>query len=495
MSTRRALAFSFLDRYAGLVVSIVASMVVSRLLSPAEIGVFSATMVMLSFASSLRDMGAGQYLLQERELTIDRIRATWTVQLGLGVFFAVLLLAVAHPVAAFYQEPRMVRLMQVLALNFAVSPFGSLTYAWLTREMRFDALALMRFSSNLTGACVSVVMAWRDFGPISLAVGSVAATLLNAALATFFRPASFPWLPGRRELGRVLKVGGKVSLTTVLNTAAHSVPELTLGKLYGMADVGLYSRANGLSSMFQRLVLDATHSVATPLFARAARDGHNIGPIFVTATSYVTAIGWSFLGVLAILAGPAVRVLYGDQWDASVSLTRVIALAMAISLPAAFCATSMLASSAMNGLVRITFMTGVQYAVILGVGAFYGLPGLRWAVPIEALAATLVWLAMSPVMSDVRKSEFARALGGSLAVALPTCACASLAYLYPATAAHAPLVRLLLGSAAACTAFFLALFFFRHTLWLEVRKALSAVQDRFGRHGSAARRFLLGKTL
>ena len=84
MSTRNSLFFSFLDRYASLVITIISSMVIARLLTPAEIGVFSVTIVLVSFVTTVRDMGAGQYMVQEKELTTERIRSVWAVQLGLG---------------------------------------------------------------------------------------------------------------------------------------------------------------------------------------------------------------------------------------------------------------------------------------------------------------------------------------------------------------------------------------------------------------------------
>lgn len=134
-----------MDRYSGLAITVASSMVIARLLTPAEIGVFSVTMVLLMFASTVRDMGAGQYLVQEKELTVDRIRAVWAVQLGLGLGLACLVLLISHPVAVFYKEPRMRDIMWVVALNYAINPFGSLTHAWLMREMRFESSALIRF--------------------------------------------------------------------------------------------------------------------------------------------------------------------------------------------------------------------------------------------------------------------------------------------------------------------------------------------------------------
>src|SRR4051812_5756602 len=104
MSTRRALVFSFLDRYSALMLSIISSMIIARLLTPAELGVFSVSMVFIMFISSMRDLGAGQYLVQEKELTPERIRATWTVLVATGLLMALIVLLAAHPVAIFFHE-------------------------------------------------------------------------------------------------------------------------------------------------------------------------------------------------------------------------------------------------------------------------------------------------------------------------------------------------------------------------------------------------------
>lgn len=479
MSSRLALAFSFLDRYAGLLLSILSSMVVARLLTPAEIGVFSVAMVLLSFISAMRDFGAGQYLVQEKELTTDRIRATWTVQLGLGLGFALIVLAAAVPVSHFYAEPRMRDIMFLLSLNFAVSPFGSLTYAWLMREMRFDSLAMMRFAGSLTGACVSVGMAWKGFGAVSLAAGSLAATVANATLAVYLRPAAFPWMPGWTDVKRVLAFGGKVSLTAVINTIGYSVAELVLGKAQGMVSVGLYSRANGLASMFQRLMLDATQAVALPLFAKATREGTSLGPIFLRATAYVTALGWSFFAVMIVLAPSIVRVLYGGQWDGSVPLTRQIAMAMAITLPTAFCANALMAGGHMNSLVRITVLTVLQTSVFVAIGASAGLAYLGWAIIGAACVSAGIWLAMSPVVREVPLRAFVTMLLQGACIALLAAGAASVGLLVDADGFVQHVLRLAIGVPAAAAAFLIGLFASGHPLAEEFIKLYREVRARW----------------
>jgi O-antigen/teichoic acid export membrane protein len=172
-SIRKSLAFSYLDRYASLALAIVSSMIIARLLTPQDIGLFSVTMVLLSFLAAIRDLGVGGYLVQERELTVDRVRAVWAVQLSLGMFLGLVVLLASGPVASFYGEPKMQLILYVMAANYALNPFGSLTYAWQIREMKFDLLALIRFSSTIVGSVISVYLAWIGMGPVSLALGAL----------------------------------------------------------------------------------------------------------------------------------------------------------------------------------------------------------------------------------------------------------------------------------------------------------------------------------
>lgn len=386
MSTRKSLIFSFLDRYASLAISIGSSMVIARLLTPAELGVYSVTMVLLMFVSSVRDLGAGSYLVQERDLTSDKIKAVWAIQLGLGFILAILVIIASYPAALFYQEPRMQNIMLVIALNYIINPFGSLTYAWLMREMRFESVALIRFASAVTGAATSIVLALQDFGPISLAIGSLISTLTNAMAATYFRPAHFPWSPGIKEIKTVLSFGSKISLSSIINVASGGAPELMLGKFQNIASVGYYSRANGLVQMFSRLITDAVGSVCLPWFSKINREKGSISESFLRATAYVTVIGWSFCIFVAVMADPIIRMLYGPQWDASANLARLLAAATVFNVPTTLCGVAILSVGAVSQIVRITIFNAAINISFVAVASAYSLT----AVCIAAIAASFL---------------------------------------------------------------------------------------------------------
>jgi O-antigen/teichoic acid export membrane protein len=478
MSTRRALSLSFVDRYGALVISVLSSMAIARLLTPTEIGVYSVTMVLVSLTMSLRDLGSGHYLVQERELTPARLRATWTVQLLVGLAFGLVLAAAAWPVSQFYGDARIVDIMLVIALNFAVNPFGSMTYAWLMREMRFDRLAVMRLSAALAGALASVWLAWRGLGPISLALGSLVATLTNALVAIRFRPAHFPWLPGRGELRRVLSFGGKLSASTVIRTLGEGAPELLLGKLQSLTAAGLYSRAGGLTQMFNRLLLDAVSVVAQPLFARVHREAGDVGETFLKALSYVTVLGWGFFTGMGLLAHPLVRLLYGEQWDGAVGAVRLLSLAAAFAVPAALCPIALMVTGGINRALRITVIAAVNTLLAAAAGSPFGLLGVAAALVIAQGVNTVWWLNATLKHLRIRKRSLVRAMTPSVAVACTTAAVPVGIVLTMGWQATHTATAIGLALVGGVPLFVLALRLWQHPMFGEVRLLMDSLRAR-----------------
>lgn len=414
---RRSLVYSFIDRYSGLVIGVASSMVLARLLSPDEVGVFSVVMVLLALANTLRDMGAGQYLLQEKELTPPRVRAVWTVQLSIGLVIAAVVALLSPAAASFYADARITGVMLLLALNYVINPIGSVTYAWLMREMRFDAIAVIRFASALSTAAVSIVLAWRDHGPMSLAWGSLAGTAATALVSAFFRPRHFPWLPGLAEVRRVLSFGTKLTGTGVLHTLSNGFPEFIVGKLHGLASAGYFSRASGLVGMFHRLISDSALSVALSLFAKKSRESGDLREPFLKAMSYITVLGCAFAAAVAPLAHPIVRVLFGDQWDAAVPLTRVLALSMVLGMPVKLCHSVLLGAGEIGSMVRAAVFTACATLCLAGAGAPFGLLATGIGLAAASLLSSLYWLTQARRVARFGWGELAAVLGKSLQVA------------------------------------------------------------------------------
>ena len=72
-SVRASLLFSFADRYGNLVINIISTVALARLLSPVETGLYSIAAGLINIAQSFREFGISTYILQERDLTREKL--------------------------------------------------------------------------------------------------------------------------------------------------------------------------------------------------------------------------------------------------------------------------------------------------------------------------------------------------------------------------------------------------------------------------------------
>jgi O-antigen/teichoic acid export membrane protein len=313
---------------------------------------------------------------------------------------------------------------------------------------------------------------------MSLALGSLAATVINAALLMPLRPRSFPWLPGLRDVKRVMSFGGALTATMLLWTLARGAPELLLGKLQSLAAAGLYSRASGLVEIFHRLVTDAINGVALSWFAQEARQRGDFSQSFVKATGYVTAIGWTFCITIVCLAHPIISLLFGPQWLGAVDLARLLGAALAFAVPVALCFAALVAAGAVNKLLQATAASTAVLVVLAGPGAWLGLLYTGWANVLAAAfdTALFMWITHRAVgfhwaslRAELLKSGFV-ALGAGLGPGAALVAFGSRPEVITAP--------MLLGVIGGAVGFVAAAFVIRHPIREEVGRLFRRAGSR-----------------
>ena len=327
LSPRRALLWSFAERYASFVVTVASTLLLARLLTPAQVGVYSLCAALGTIAAILRDFGVSEYLIQERDLTRDKVRSAFGVALVTAWVLAALVFFSRGALARYFNEPGVAQVLAVTTLHFLILPLSSPAFALLNREMAFHRIFVLQLACNAAHAATSVLLAWRGYGTMSLAWGPVVHVTLQTLLLAWMRPADSFVLPAFTQARAVLRFGAAYMSSRTIETLAQNFHEPVIAKAFDFASVGLFSRAVGMVEMFRTHVADAITRVATPAFAAEHRAGRPVAGVFVRATAIFACISWPFFGFVALAAPEIVRVLFGAQWVAAAPLASVLALA------------------------------------------------------------------------------------------------------------------------------------------------------------------------
>ncbi|KRB92610.1 hypothetical protein ASE26_06525 [Duganella sp. Root198D2] len=459
----RNFAFGFAEKYLQAALALASSIILARLLSPSEIGVYSIAAVLTGLAQVFRDLGTGQLLVARRDLSRAEQRALLTISIAMGWGLALLVAGSADALAHFYRQPQLAQVLHILALNFVLVPFSSQVTALLRREMRAGALLRVSASYNATQFVATIALASNGSGPCALAWGSFAATLAGFLAGLFQQPAGMAWRPGLHGICALVRPGGLAVTSNAIDEVGVVAPDLVAGKLLGVQEVALLGKAQSVLSLFNQAVTSAVSPVVFPLFAKQAREGGDPLQAYIAAAACITALSWPFFLFAGLFAGPLVSLLYGQQWQGCVPLIRIMCGAAALYSMFNMARYLLLATGHIGEQARID---AIAVAGRLAILVPAGLAGLEWLAAAVALSLLLrSWLVLRCLrkLYGLEPAVLLRALRKS---ALATGAALAPAMLVLAAARNeAPgVLHLLAGGGAGALGWGLAIWLQQHPL-------------------------------
>ncbi len=419
MSTvRRSLVFSFAEKYGSYALGLAATIILSRLLTPRDFGIFSVSMAVVMLVDVFRDFGVGNYLVQERQITRQHVMTVFTVTVSMSLVCAVGLMLGREVIEAFYHEPDLRRLMPLFAANFLLVPFAMPSMSLLRRELAFDKIAGINLVAALVNLGVVTSLALLGHGFMSLGWATLAASFWRTIAANVSRPCFWAFrlsFIGWREL---VAFGTYSTATALINVFHDYLPQLIIGRALGFTAVGLFGRATTLCQLPDKLVVSALSPVALPALSNQARRGVDLKPSYLLALSHMSALQWPILLWLALLAEPVVRVLLGKDWLGVAPLVRIMSLASLSMFPAFMTYPTLVALGRIRDTLSMSLLSLPPSIAVILVASPFGLEAVAASQLINAPLQILVALSFIQRRINISWIEIAGAVRGSFVVAI-----------------------------------------------------------------------------
>lgn len=369
---KRALLLSTGERYLTLVTNFLTLAIVSRILSPAEIGVSVIGMAIIGVAMALREFASATFLIQQRELTREDIRAAFSVILALTVLISMSLAVAAPLLADVFDETGLVPYLRIISVCILIDTFATQVTSLLRREMAFGRVAAINVSSAATAAAVTIALALQGFSFMSFAWGWFAASIVASAVALAFRPHFWMFRPSLQRARAMIRFGGYNGATYLLFMLVEHLPYILLGRIASLEAAAMYNRAMAITQLPDKVFIGGAVPVILPAFAAESREGRNVKKAYLHALEIITVLQWPALVVLCLLAYPVVDVVLGAQWHAAAGLVQIFAIASLFSFSFAVNDPVLMAIGAVRDVfIRATIVFPVAVTAIT-LAAFLG---------------------------------------------------------------------------------------------------------------------------
>ncbi|GIV61831.1 MAG: hypothetical protein KatS3mg044_0697 [Rhodothermaceae bacterium] len=395
--------------------------VLARVLSPADFGVFGITTFLVGVLALFADFGMSPALIQrKRELSERDLQVGFTMQQALVLVVVVFVWLAAPWMAGFYPAHAMELewLVRAMALNLYLGTWRSISAISLERELRYEKLALIEVVESLSYQITAVVLAVMGFEVWSLVAAVLVRSLLGTVLIFRVAPWKVRFVYDPHTTLELLRFGIPFQVHRIVGNVRNWVTPTLVASLIGADAVGflMWASSNGRKP---RNIIQNVVRVSLPHFSRIQDRSEEVTQILRQYVLYFFVLCGGWLALLASMGYPLVEVIYTAKWLPAVPALILYAGLLNLNSVSWIIKTALSGTGRVKYVMYVTMMTTVlsvslSVGLVLEVGFIgvpvaevvsmvltvpvlaYGLLGKRW----PSLFTSSLWV-LGPLLASV----------------------------------------------------------------------------------------------
>jgi O-antigen/teichoic acid export membrane protein len=420
----RGLRWSLAATVATKVASFGMGLVLSRLLTPDDFGLYAIALAATGFVMHVNDVGLIAATVQWRGKLRDIAPTASTLALAFSLLVYGAFWVGAPAFADLAGNPTATPAIRLLTLLIVIDGITAIRVASLQRSFQQPKIAIANTVGVVLQIPVAIGLALHGAGAYSFVVGQLAQATLTGIL--IFTWARMPVQLGldRRIAAALLRYGFPLAAGLGVEALLINADYVVVGKLLGATLLGYYLLAFNVSSWVANTLGTAIRYVSVAGFSRLSEQEGALSDGFRRSVGMLLTMVVPIVVIMGALAEPLIGVLYGPRWaPAAAALTFLMILALirlltGLSLDAlmgvgatrsAFVVNAVWAAVLVPALIVGTLVDGIRGTAIAHVAV-----GIGVALPVSAIALRMAGVHLRPICTDALRPV----IGGTLAAAV-----------------------------------------------------------------------------
>lgn len=320
--TLSGMFWRFAERSGAQGIQFVVSIILARLLTPADYGLIGLITVFTSIALVFATSSFGQALVQKHNADNKDFSSVFFFSLVFSIILYGVLFAAAPVIAGFYDEPKLTAIVRVLSLSVIIGAVNSVQQAYVQKTMQFKRFFWATLGGTVVSAFVGVGMAFKGCGVWAL-VGQNLSNQLIGIIVLWF---TVKWRPdfvfSVKRMKKMFSYGWKLLCSSLLDTVYNNIYSLIIGKFYTASDLGYYNRGKQFPMLIIQNINSAIDSVLFPVLSEMQTDTKRLKSTVRRSMTTSTFIIFPMMAGLAAVAKPLTLLLLTEKWLPAVPFIR-----------------------------------------------------------------------------------------------------------------------------------------------------------------------------
>lgn len=320
------LFWKFGERFSSQIISLLISIILARLLSPADYGAVALVMVFITIANVFVVNGLGNALIQKSNISNIEFSSVLYINFFISIILYFIIFIFSSHISGFYNMPILSPALKVLGLQIIIASINSVQQAYVSRNMLFKRF----FWSTSIGTCISgiigIVMAYNGFGIWALIFQYLSNTCIGTLVLWFtvkWRPIfAFSW----EKCKPLISYGWKLLVSALLDTGYNQLRNLVIGKLYNAKDLAYYNQGDKYPNLLVTNINSSISSVLFPAMSLYQNEPQMIKKLTRKAISISSFVMWPAMIGFIVISEPLIVLVLTEKWLPCVPYLQVLCL-------------------------------------------------------------------------------------------------------------------------------------------------------------------------
>lgn len=326
-SLKTNLFWDYLNRFGNTLFSLITSVILARLLTPADFGLVGISMAVNGIAGIFLNLGFVSAIIQAKELDNKSLSTVFFLNMGIAIFIYGSIFFSAPFVSHFYKLPEIDLILKVTAFSFVINALNIIPSALMTREMKFKEMAIVSLLSSLISGSIGIYLAMNNYGVWSI----IYQQLLSGIIVLLGFYLFTRWLPilyfKIQTIKKMLKFGMFMFFSGLLDGVYNRIDIFLIAKMFSPTSLGLYTRAQGLDGMIRNLSSGSLLNVLFPTFTKISDDKEQLKQMYYQYFQLISFLFCLLAGIFYLGADKLFLILFGSQWHVSAIYFKILILA------------------------------------------------------------------------------------------------------------------------------------------------------------------------
>lgn len=304
------------------------AVVLARLLDPLTFGLAALVLTINELIKVFSRNGIGAKIIQCEESELTQVCNTaYRLNIIFCLVLFVLQCGLAYPLADWYDTPKLVPMLQILAVTYLLMPFAMVHAALVLRQQNLKSAAIINGGQVAVDNVLTAVLALLGLGAWAI----VLPKFLTAPIWVMGYRKAIAWSPSGAVFSltlwrEVLEFGRYYLSIEVLKTARLNLDNMIVGRLLGMEALGIYYFARNAGLGFSLTLINAINSALYPNLCEVRTNLSRLNERFNANVKKILFIAFPLILAQASLAFLYVPIVFGEHWAHAIPILSLLCL-------------------------------------------------------------------------------------------------------------------------------------------------------------------------